>query len=467
MSEPGRERRGLPPALAVAGELGRALVAVPALPLHGGAYLARRARLRREARDDLAAQAQPAAAPAALALPDRPLRIFVSCAEPSGERHGVSLVDSLRAVLAEHGAPPPVLAGLGGDLLADRGVDVVGDPVGRASMGFDVGPGALPFYLRLLTAAARRLRSEAFDLVLPVDSPALHVPLGRLARGYGRRVAHFVTPQYWGWAPWRVAGYRRAVDLALTILPFEPPWFERHGVHAAHVGHPLLDALEGEPDGRDPAGPLALLPGSRSGVIDRNLPWMLAAVERLRARVGAVDVVLPHDRGEHTHRLAHHVQRAGATRWVSIESGGLHDALARCRGALSVSGTVLLDLLHHRLPTVVVYRLARRRQVWLYRHFLTSPWFASINLLAGREVVPEFCFRGDGPAEEVGSALERCYKDEAWRARCAEGMEEAARRLGAPGAARRAALQAVALAAAPSPSPGAHAAPGPAERAEK
>ena len=82
----------------------------------------------------------------------------------------------------------------------------------------------------------------------------------------------------------------------------------------------------------------------------------------------------------------------------------------------------------------------------MFEHLLSTPHFASVNLLAGREVLPEFCFTGEGPLEAVGQALERCYKDEAWRGRCGEGLERAARRLGPAGASRRAACHALEVA---------------------
>jgi lipid A disaccharide synthetase len=142
------------------------------------------------------------------------------------------------------------------------------------------------------------------------------------------------------------------------------------------------------------------------------------------------------------------VARAGAADLVRIEAGELHGALRRARAAFSVSGTVLLDLLHHDVPATVVYRLGSRFAAEGKEHFLTAPWFASVNLLAGREVVPEFCFAGEGPRAEAVAALERCLDDGPWRRRCLDGLDLAALRLGPPGACERAAGQLLELAGA-------------------
>ena len=432
----------------VAGEVVRAAGAGILLPFRAALYLATRSAQRREIERLLRDPASIAPDPEDLPMPARPLRIFVSCAEASGEIHAVSLVREIRAAIARRAGTAPEISALGGVRLEAEGVRHLGRPVERAAMGIRGPLGNIAYYADLFGKTAGHFGAAPPDVFVPVDSPALHVPLARIARAHGVPVAHFVTPQYWGWAPWRARGYRRAVDRALSILPFEPGWFEPRGIRVAHVGHPLLDALASVPATRPPeeSRHLAILPGSRLGVIERNLPWMLAAAGRLRARRPEVRTVVVHERRELLEPIEAAIDRADASSWARAQTGDLHGALARARCALSVSGTVLLDLLHHRLPTVVVYRLENARETWASRRFLTVPWFSSVNLLAGTEVYPEFCFHGEGPATAIDAALDRAFSDETWRATCAEGLEVAAARLGPPGAAARAARQVLHLA---------------------
>ena len=326
----------------------------------------------------------------------------------------------------------------------------IGDPGTRAAMGFDGVLATLPYYLGLLTDATRHFQTWQPDLVLPVDSPALHVPLGRLAKQSDCAVAHFVTPQYWGWAPWRVKSYTTAVDLGLSILPFEPLWYARHNVPTRHIGHPLLDEMRAlgvtERSELPTSGPLILLPGSRAGVVRRNLPWMLARVAELQARPAFADlkVHLAHSRTD-LDGLFDELLAASPAR-VERVRGPLHEELARGCAAFVVSGTVVLDLLPHRLPAVVLYRLKSRLQGWMREHLLSVPWFTSVNLLANREVHPEFGFHGDGPRAAVTAALARALDDKTWRTTNLAGQNLAAERCGAPGAVERAAHWAFELA---------------------
>lgn len=431
------------PRLAVGRELARAGFDLCALPLRAWRYRAQHAARVDELRGLLLRPAAVEDAPAPRVA--RSLSIFVACAEVSGEIHAVNLVRALRAELSAQGAPAARFFGLGGAALARADVELVGHPVERAAMGFDV-VHALPYYLGLLTRSLRELSARRADVAVLVDSPALNVPLGRMARRQGVRVVHFVTPQYWGWAPWRVEGYRRAVDLSLSILPFEKAWFDRRGVRCTHVGHPLLDALPEPVPPSDAVGrnALALLPGSRESVLARNLPWMLSVAVELLREDPQLRVVVPHERRDLGARIEELVRGALAEtpelgERVEVQLGDLHAALGRARAAFSVSGTALLDLLHHRLPTVVIYRLAHAREVWMAERFLTAPYFASLNLLAAREVAPEFCFVGEGPRAEVAAALRRALGDEAWRRECLAGLELARERLGPAGACGRAA----------------------------
>lgn len=431
----------IPPTLLVARESLRALAQGLLLLPRALAYRTQREQHRARLR---AALAQPSSSFPKLSLPplpQRPLRLFVSAAERSGEIHAVNLVRELQRLCAAEGAPAPQFAGLGGRALEEAGVRLLGRPVERAQMGLGGVSASLGYWLALVRDCAREWQAQPYDLFIPVDSPALHVPLARIAHSAGLRVVHLVAPQYWGWAPWRAHSYAKAVDRALTILPFEPAWYAQAGVPHAHIGHPLLDELAAIPHSRPPANAQGwvALPGSRASVIERNLPWMLErwrAVQPVLAAPPLVIVVADAAAQAQAQRI---VEQSGAQALARVRCGGLHEELAQARCALSVSGTILTDVLHHRLPCVVIYRLGSAREARLSEQFLTVPWFASVNLLADSQVLPEFGFHGSGPAAAVEAAMLRLHQDSSWRTQMIAGMDLAAQRLGPSGAIERAA----------------------------
>jgi lipid-A-disaccharide synthase len=435
----------------LAGTAAQALLLPAQVAEHGFLRDARRAALAADLALPPAAPPEPPDPAAhAAALCARPLELFLSCAEASGEIHGRAWLAALRAELARIGAPPPRVRALASPALGAADIERLGDPVSRAAMGLSGILAQAPFYIGLCERFARALRERPADLFLPVDSPALHVPLARIARRARAHVVHLVAPQYWGWAPWRAPRYRSAVDQCLCLFAFEPAWFEREGIAAQWVGHALWDELPalGPRTSEDGEPVLALLPGTRGALIERCLPWMLARAAALRARGVALSARVFQERPEQRERVRELVARAGATAWAALAEEPLHVGLRRCRAALSVSGTVQLDLLHQRLPTVVIYRLAREREARLRPLLLDAPYIALPNLLANRPLSPEHVFAGEGPTAAVEAELAALLSDPEARVRARAGLELAARRLGPPGAALRAARWTLAAAAA-------------------
>ncbi|MGH7152150.1 MAG: hypothetical protein ACREIU_15700, partial [Planctomycetota bacterium] len=215
---------------------------------------------------------------------------------------------------------------------------------------------------------------------------------------------------------------------------FEAPWFERLGVPATHVGHPLADALAQIPRAVTPdPNLLVLLPGSRRKEIRANLPSQVRVFQKLRSTRPNLRAVVAHTRADYEPLL-----RSLAGPGVEVSAGDFHGPLSRARLVLAKSGTGILEVAHHGPPLVVLYRV-RWPLASLARLFLCTPWFASINLIANREVVPEFCFDGDGSEEAIAERAAALLAEGPDRNRSRLGLEEVRLAFDSPGTAARAA----------------------------
>ncbi len=426
-------------ALTLARELARAL----ASPLRMLCYLPFRERWREEARRALA-EAPPADAGSDVASVVANLRaaasrrhdgtphVFVSAGEASGEGHAERLV---RALVPEgirfscFGGP--AMAAAGGALLYPLSQHAVMGLVGVLRH--------LPLILRAHARFLRLLREDPPDLAVLVDYPGLHLVMAKAARRHGVPVLHYIAPQYWAWGPWRMRRYRRSVDATLTILPFEPRFFARFGIPAGYIGHPLLDQVA-EPATTATAVPgeplLLLLPGSRSAEIRANLPGLVEVSGRARAAMPGLRVAVVHRDGRKAAMIRTMLAEHGATQ-VEVHEGPVGPWLDRARVVVAKSGTGSLEACLHGVPTVVVYRLANPLAVWGYRNLVQVPFIAAANLVAGRAVVPEFCFHGMGHWQQVAAATVDLLRDGPARAACLAGLHEVRQRLGSPGATAR------------------------------
>src|SRR5688572_22075471 len=217
--------------------------------------------------------------------PKRPLTIFFSAGEPSGDLHGANLIRELAA------RDDVAAVGFGGPLMAAAGCRLHADLTLLAVMGILPVLAKLPQFLKLLLKADRVFRTERPDAVVLIDFPGFNWWIARRAKRYGIPVFYHVPPQIWAWYTWRVRRMRKLVDHVLCGLEFETRWLKDHGCRATFVGHPYFDEVRRQSldasfmdERRGRTGPLvAILPGSRTQEVVNNLPWQLKAAAHVRA----------------------------------------------------------------------------------------------------------------------------------------------------------------------------------------
>jgi lipid-A-disaccharide synthase len=340
------------------------------------------------------------------------------------------------------------------------GGEFIADLTRLAVMGIGPVLGKLPAFLRLLRQAGHFLRSERPHAVILIDFPGFHWHVARIAKAEGIPVIYYGVPQLWAWAPWRVAKMRRRIDLALCKLPFEADWFRARGVNAQSVGHPYYDELterqldqEFVQEQRQRSERLiTLLPGSRDQEVRQVLPWLLSSA----ARIGD------------THpkcgfAVASHNERQAAMARQMIERAQLRipayvhrtpELIEAATCCIACSGSVTLELLYHRTPSVIVYRLGALTHL-IQNVFRTAKYISLPNLLATSNIrrspfqsvssgerdalpFPEFLSVRDC-SRDVARTIDRWLLDPTAYGQKVVQLEQLAKNQIAPGASHRAA----------------------------
>jgi len=373
--------------------------------------------------------------------------IFISAGEPSGDLHAANLIRALRGRV-----PDTRVVGFGGARMAEAGASLLYPLADLAVMWFLNVLINLVTFIRLIVKADRFFRDERPDAVVLVDYPGLHWWIAGRAKARGIPVFYFVPPQIWAWGSWRVQKVRKYVDQVLCSLPFEPAWYRARGVTAAvHVGHPYFDELADRPlDGRFLAdqdgrpGPLvAILPGSRTQEVVRNLPDMIRAARKLARKRPDVrfGVACLNERHKVVAQqiIAQSISREGAVRGLAIEihAGRTPELIRLARVAWAVSGSVGLELMSEAVPSVVLYKV-KRLDLWVARRFIHSKYISLVNLLGDAEVFPEYLTWRDVSDELVRWAAAWLDESEA-RARAIASLWALRHHVARPGASVRAA----------------------------
>jgi lipid-A-disaccharide synthase len=364
--------------------------------------------------------------------------IFIVAGEPSGDALGGALIAALR----ERTGGRLRIAGIGGEFMAEQGLASLVPLADLAVAGVaEVLPRA-PVILRHVRETVQAIEEMRPDAVVTIDSSGFSWRIAHRLRRHGEKLPliHYVAPMVWAWRAGRARRMARWYDHLLTLLPFEPPYFERVSLSCSYVGHPVLESgAEGGDAARFRAAHgvpgeelvLTVLPGSRGGEVSRLLPIFGAALRRLEARLGPFRVAVPT-----VETVAERVT-AGVSDWpgrpiVLRGAAAKYDAFAASRAALAASGTVALELALAGVPMVVAYRLNPLTEALLDR-LLHVRRYSLVNLLLDHPVVPELV-RGECNPERIAAELDTLIRDERVRSAHREGYDQAMRRLAAAGA---------------------------------
>ncbi|HSA54723.1 MAG TPA: lipid-A-disaccharide synthase [Gemmatimonadaceae bacterium] len=365
--------------------------------------------------------------------------VMVVAGEASGDMHAAGLAEALR-----RRRPDLHLVGVGGERMERAGVALVERSDRLAVMGFVEVLRSVPRHHALLQELRRRLRGGAVSVLVTVDYPGFNMRLAASARDAGVPVLYYITPQVWAWGASRLPRLAQLITKAAVILPFEEALLRSHGIDATFVGHPLLDravALPAREAARAELGlardalVLALFPGSRPQEIERHLEPFVATAERLRRRYPGLEVVVSVAPGV--------TISAARCPWRQVSMSSLM-LLRAADAALCKSGTTTLEAAVAGCPLVVGYRTSR----WTHavaRRLVRIPHIGLVNVVAGRQVAPEFVQDALAP-EAMADALSPLLGGGAEREQMLAGLDAVRARLGAPGAATRVAEMVSALA---------------------
>lgn len=316
----------------------------------------------------------------------------------SGETSGDNLAGRLMAALKHETQNRIRFAGVGGPQSERQGLSSLFPMSELSVMGLAEILPHLPRLLRRINETARAARALKPDAVVTVDSPGFCLRLAHHLRGSGIPVIHYVAPQLWAWGPFRAKKLKKRLDHIMALLPFEVQFFAQYGIPATYVGHPAIDAGAERGDGpafraRHGIAPetplLCVLPGSRSGEVKRMLPVFGEAAAllkqkhpELRAIIPAVDSVAD--------RVRDMTEDWPLPVLLVSDMAERFDAFAASNAAMAKSGTGTLELALAGVPMVVAYRISPTSAFIVRRMGVAVEHASLVNLLLGRQVVPEF-----------------------------------------------------------------------------
>lgn len=330
-----------------------------------------------------------------MADPGKDPLIWLIAGEPSGDLIGARLIAALR----EKTGGRFRIAGIGGEAMAAEGLNSLFPISDIAVMGLVEIIPRIPLIKRRMRETIARIKQDEPAMVVSVDVPGFCYHVWKGLRSADIPLVHYVAPTVWAWRPDRAKKFAAELDHLMTLLPFEPPYFEREGLDCTFVGHPVL---EGGADKGDGAGfrrkhgisesdtAICVLPGSRRGEVKR----LAGVFERAAGTVVAQhpDTVFVFPTVSYLSGYVSGLVENWPGKTVVVGSiAGKFDAMQACDAAMAASGTVSLELAMARVPHLIAYRMnGLTVKIVKLLYGMKQKYANLVNILLDREVVPEF-----------------------------------------------------------------------------
>jgi lipid-A-disaccharide synthase len=362
-------------------------------------------------------------------------KVLIIAGETSGDAHGAELVREIKKL-----DDTVSFCGIGGEGFKNEGVRVLIDAGELSVVGITEVFSKMPAVLKSFSCVKNILRTDRPDLVILIDFPDFNLAVAKIAKKFKIPVLYYISPQIWAWRSGRISRIKRDVEHMAVILPFEKEYYTAHAIPSTFVGHPLLDYYAGSPakecSAEDIANPVVgLLPGSRRGEIERNLPEMLAAASQLQQRYKNMEFIVSLAPSISREWMESYIHPYRQTCRISIMSGPMIEILQKSTLVVAVSGTVTLETAIYGVPMVIVYRVSPVSYL-LGRVLIRVDHIGLVNIIANERIVPELIQKDANPSK-IAQTVGWMLNTPETLSRICEKLKIVRQRLGSPGAASK------------------------------
>jgi lipid-A-disaccharide synthase len=363
-------------------------------------------------------------------------RLYFVAGEASGDQHGADLLKALREI-----RPDLEFVGRGGPCMKEiAGENFVNWSDAAAVVGLWEVVKRYGYFRKEFRNALREIDDLNPDAVVLIDYPGFNLRLARaLRKGSPKlKIIYYISPQVWAWNRGRIRQMAGYLDLMLCIFPFEAELYNQSGLRTVFVGHPMVENLAARRTGeaRQP-NLIGLFPGSRFREVRKIFPIMLEAARELVAQTEQIHFQI----AAASESLASEIQKMLAASSLSararIVAGDAAGTMQRASAGMVASGTATLEAAYFRLPFVLVYKVSWPTY-FAARLVIKTEYLGMPNVLAGREIVPEFVQYKARP-QAISAAVLKLLSEPAARDVMTLEFDEIIAKLGESGASEKAA----------------------------
>jgi len=317
-------------------------------------------------------------------------KIMVIAGEASGDMHAARVIKEIKKL-----SPRIEIVAMGSKYLQRQGAEIILDPTETSSIGFLEAAKNIKLHFQHLNLVKKTINSENPDVLFLVDYSGFNMMVARIAKKKGIPAVNYFPPTAWIWGKWRARWMARNNVTVAAIFPLERNTYIEAGADVKFVGHPLLDMvkvrenkakiykdLELDPEKKI----VALMPGSRKAEVNRHLPEMLKAAEKLQKEDHSFQFVLPLAADFSIKTVSDLSSKYQLI--LKIVRNYSYQVMKISDLIVAASGTVTLEAAIMGTPLIIIYKTSNLTYR-LGKLLLNTNYIGMPNILAEREIVPE------------------------------------------------------------------------------
>ncbi len=333
-------------------------------------------------------------------------KFYIIAGEVSGDMHAANLVKAMFGINKNI-----QFKGFGGSKMSKAGVEISRGLDKLSLVGFIEIIKHINTIKDNFSIAKKEILEMKPDALILIDYPGFNLKIAKWAKSKGIKVIYYIAPQVWAWGKNRVKKMQKYIDQLFVILPFEEEFFNKHGVNAEFVGHPLLEEISQFKMEDDflintniPVNKklIAFLPGSRVSEIKKNIKPILPVIKKNKDCffMVAAKKDLPDD----VFTVFENYEN------VKVFYDQTYKIFNVCDVGIVKSGTSTLEAALFELPQIVIYKVNYLSYL-IAKNLVNVKYASLVNLILKKEVVKEL-LQKDFTFEKVDSELKLLFDTE-------------------------------------------------------
>lgn len=334
----------------------------------------------------------------------------------AGEASGDMLASSLISAIKKQYAGEVEFVGIGGRMMAEQGFTSWHNMETLSVMGYIEVVKSLPQLIKLRYQILRELIKYKPDVFIGVDAPDFNFFIEHKLKQAGIKTVHYISPTIWAWRYERIHKIKQSTDLMLCIFPFEEEIYSKENMAARFIGHPMANDIELDINTHHYRTKLELphdktiytvLSGSRKREVNSLAQILSDTCSKINAKVPNSMFVFPFANQTTLAIMQEHFDKSKVDFAYKLVLNQTRDALKACDFAIAKSGTVSLEAALCKKPMLICYKINKFTE-WMVRKKITIKYVGQPNIIAGKELVPEF-LQEDANAESMSNFMIDLY----------------------------------------------------------